>query len=63
MNYITMHVVTNLNKFSELKNMIKNKMKEYNINHCTIEIENDKEICNEKKCHYHVDFSHFNHNH
>lgn len=63
MNYITMHVVTNSNKLSELKNMIKNKMKEYNINHCTIEIETDKEICNEKKCHYKVDFNHLNHNH
>ncbi len=46
-NYATMHVVSNNN----VKEKIREKFKEYGINHVTIEIENTDEECNNKNCH------------
>lgn len=45
-NYATIHVVTD----SEVKELIRKTLKENNINHVTIEIENSDEHCDEKNC-------------
>ncbi len=48
-NYATMHIV--VKKYdSKLKLIIKNKLKELNINHSTIEFEEEKENCDNKEC-------------
>ena len=49
-NYATMHVVTKLKDWEKLKKKIKDELKEQEINHVTIEIENDDERCEEEKC-------------
>lgn len=47
----TMHVVIDKNKEPKLiKQMIKKELKEHNICHVTVEIEEKDENCNEKKC-------------
>lgn len=48
-NYATIHVVTTDNNH-EIKHIIREKLEEYNINHVTIEIEDNKENCHEKNC-------------
>lgn len=48
-NYATMHVVMK-EDMHNIKHKIREKLKEYNINHITIEIENEKEHCDEKDC-------------
>ena len=49
-NYATLHIVTNSKKVKELKHKIREEMNEHGINHVTIEIENDKEICDDESC-------------
>jgi len=49
-NLATMHVVTDSQKVWELKEKIRKELKEHQINHTTIEIENDEEQCVEKNC-------------
>ena len=49
-NYATMHVVTNSNNISDLKNEIRNKLKDIGISHVTIEIEFENEKCDFKEC-------------
>lgn len=53
-NYLTMHVVINNdltnNEIIELKNNIKHILKDKNIYHATIEIEYEKEKCDDKEC-------------
>ena len=46
-NYATMHVVTNNKKVKEL---VKKELKEYKINHSTVEIEDESEFCLDKSC-------------
>ena len=48
-NYATMHVVVNDNQ-NDIKNNIRTYLKKFNINHVTIEIENENEICKEHEC-------------
>lgn len=48
-NYATMHVITNKNNI-EIKNQIRKKLKEDNINHVTIELEQIDETCSEQTC-------------
>lgn len=48
-NYATMHVITNKNSI-EIKNQIRKKLKEDNINHVTIELEQSNETCREQTC-------------
>ena len=45
-NFATMHVVTNIN----IKEKIRNELKEHGINNVTIEIEDEKEVCLNKEC-------------
>lgn len=47
-NYATMHVVTN---DINIKEKIKKELKQFNINHTTIEIENENEECHNRHCH------------
>lgn len=57
-NYATMHVVSN-NK--EIKNKIKEELKEHKINHSTIEFEDEKEECSDKACH--IEKNNISHHH
>lgn len=50
-NYATMHVVTNSNDICKLKKTIREEMAEHGISHVTIEIENEKDSCDELECH------------
>ena len=49
-NYATMHVVVN-KKNSDIKLKIRQKLKKYKINHVTIEIEEESEVCSDSICH------------
>ena len=53
-NFATMHVVIKDKNIEKLKNNIKNKLKEYGINHSTIEIENINYKCEDVDCHIEV---------
>ena len=44
------NIVTNSKNLKELKHKIREEMNEHGINHVTIEIENDKEICDDESC-------------
>ncbi len=48
-NYATMHVITD-GKNKQIKNDIKNTLKENNIFHTTIELETEDEHCDDKHC-------------
>ena len=48
-NYSTMHVIVN-KEDSAIKNKIREILKEYNINHVTIELEKTSEKCNDTYC-------------
>ncbi len=74
-NYATMHIVT-AEDFKKVKELIKNELAKYNIQHVTIECEEPFEPCMEKSCviknvesgchHHHHSHSHSNnhkHNH
>ena len=62
-NYATMHVVCD-EKEKNIKNEVKEELKEFGINHVTIELENENEYCNEKNCDYHNENTENNkHNH
>ena len=49
-NYATMHVVTDEDAH-EIKEKIKEELKEHNIGHVTLELEAPSEHCHEKHCH------------
>lgn len=49
-NFATMHIVTKLNNHKKLKSEVKELLKEYNIDHTTIEIENELDDCHELEC-------------
>jgi len=48
-NYATMHVVYDKNE-KDIKNEVKNELKEHGINHITVELETEEENCNEEEC-------------
>ncbi len=60
-NYATMHVVIEKNS-KNIKEKIKKELKEHNIGHVTIEIEEKEENCTEKNCEIKQTKSH-NHHH
>ena len=55
--FSTIHVVTD----KKNKKNIKDKMKTYGIKHVTVEIEDESELCDEKKCN--IDFEKSHHHH
>ena len=63
-NYATMHIVINKNN-KNIKNNVRKKLKDYNINHVTIEMEHLDERCKEVSCHIDnpKETSHSHHHH
>ena len=49
-NYLTMHVVTDSKDINKLKKEIKDKLKEKNISHVTLEIEDKIDNCDDTNC-------------
>lgn len=49
-NYLTMHVVTDSKDINKLKKEIKDKLKEKNISHVTLEIEDKLDNCDDTNC-------------
>lgn len=66
-NYATMHVVTDKTNNKEIKEKIREELKEHKINHVTIEIETKNENCNALDCKIDSSLSsnniHTHHNH
>lgn len=63
-NYATMHVVIDSkNKNTNIKDQIKEELKEHGINHTTIELESEEDICNEEECKIEVESHHSHHSH
>lgn len=61
-NYATMHVVTNSNHL-KIKKAIKEELFEHGIVHATLELESEKEHCDDKHCHTHSSSKHHHHAH
>ena len=60
-NYATLHIVTNSKNHNELKHKIREEMEEHGINHVTIEIENEKETCDDESCNVKEEKIHHHH--
>ena len=60
-NYATMHIVTKSKKIKDIKQMIREELKEHNICHAILETED--EICDEKECNINLGNTHQHHNH
>ena len=61
-NYATMHIVTDTKKIDELKNSIKEELKEHGITHTTIETEDKNCECSEHECAI-IESNHHGHHH
>ena len=69
-NYATMHIVTNDDPH-EIKEKIREELKEHGISHATLELEGENEHCHEECCHvefgessgHHHHHHHHNHHH
>lgn len=61
-NYATMHVVTDL-KNKNVKQEIKEELKEHGISHVTIELEEKDEVCFEENCDIKIEHSDHHHHH
>lgn len=64
-NYATMHIVANENSH-EIKDKIREELKEHGIGHATLEIESSTDHCHEEHCHIeetHHSHSHHHHHH
>ena len=64
-NYATMHIVANENSH-EIKDKIREELKEHGIGHATLEIESPTDNCHEEHCHIeetHHSHSHHHHHH
>ena len=59
-NYATMHVVATKN-INRVKDLIRKVLKENNINHVTIEIENNEEVCGDSNCNNKIIKHHHHH--
>ena len=63
LNFATMHIVANENSH-EIKDKIREELKEHSIGHATLEIENPNDHCHEEHCHIeHSSHSHSHHHH
>jgi len=62
-NYATMHIVTSLKDTKELKQKIKEELKEHGISHTTIEIEEQGFECDETECTVDMPNGHTHHGH
>lgn len=61
-NYATMHIVTDREPH-EIKDEIREELREHGIGHVTIEIETSTEHCHEKECKVEFDAHHGHHHH
>ena len=61
-NYATMHVVIN-GESSNIKNKIREELKEHGISHVTIELETENEVCEEVECEVDNSHEHGHHHH
>ena len=61
-NFATMHLVTDIDEYWNLKHKIKEELKEHGISHTTIEIENNEHQCDETECVVEGD-NHIGHHH
>lgn len=61
-NYATMHIVTN-SDVSQIKDKIRNELKEHGIAHATLELEASSELCHDKHCHTEIAGSSSAHHH
>ncbi len=61
-NYATMHVVCT-GEAHEVKQKIREELKEHGIGHVTLELESEGEDCHEEHCHVHHDENDGGHNH
>ena len=61
-NYATMHVVTNADHH-EIKEKIREELREHSIGHVTLELEAEGEHCHEEHCHVEIGESHGHHHH
>lgn len=62
-NYATMHIVTDSKDYNILKKEIKDKLKEKNISHVTLEMEDEIDKCDETECHVEENHKHSHHHH
>ena len=63
LNFATMHIVATENSH-EIKDKIREELKEHGIGHATLEIENPDDHCHEEHCHIeHSSHSHSHHHH
>lgn len=60
LNFATMHIVANENSH-EIKDKIREELKEHGIGHATLEIENPNDHCHEEHCH--IEYSSHSHSH
>lgn len=60
-NYATMHIVTNSDSH-EIKEKVREELREHGIGHATLELESENEHCHEKLCHV-ESVSHSGHHH
>lgn len=60
-HYATMHIVTNSDSH-EIKDAIREELREHGIGHATLELEGEGEHCHEKRCHIEF-YSHAGHHH
>lgn len=61
-NYATIHIVED-GKNKDIKKIVKEKLKEHNITHTTIELEKVGEECLEKMCEVNLDNKNISHHH
>ena len=63
-NYATMHVITNADNH-EIKEAIREELREHGIGHATLELEKENEHCSEECCHvqYETTVGHHHHHH
>lgn len=61
-NYATMHIVTDKDHM-EIKKRIRDELKEHNICHVTLELENTSENCECENCHIDHEVNHHHHHH
>jgi len=61
-SYATMHIVTN-GDYHEVKEKVREELKEHGIGHVTLELEAETEECHERNCVVHTEYSGGHHHH
>ncbi len=61
-NYATMHIVTNADSH-QIKDKIREELREHGICHATLELESEGEHCHDKECHVEINHESGHHHH